>query len=149
MDAQDATQRAGRSLEHMALGRAVREARARGGLSQEELGNRGGLHRNYVGSIERGEINATFRTLLAVSAGLGVSLSVLIDLYERHLHGIGDGSVCSQPEPDGAVLLSEMLDMIALRAPKLSAEDPALPILHGLLVNLRTTLGKAGTDERR
>src|SRR5215218_234452 len=36
-----------------ALGAAVRELRARRGFSQEELGFRGGLHRNYVGGIER------------------------------------------------------------------------------------------------
>lgn len=39
---------------HVALGGAVRESRARRGLSQEELGFRAGLHRNYVGAIERG-----------------------------------------------------------------------------------------------
>jgi ribosome-binding protein aMBF1 (putative translation factor) len=48
------------SREHTALGRAVRELRARRGVSQEELGFRGNLHRNYVGAIERGEINPTF-----------------------------------------------------------------------------------------
>ena len=44
---------------HDALGRAVRETRARRGLSQESLGYVAGLHRNYVGAIERGEINPT------------------------------------------------------------------------------------------
>ncbi|HUT29084.1 MAG TPA: helix-turn-helix transcriptional regulator [Sedimentisphaerales bacterium] len=34
--------------------RAIREAR---GLSQEELGDLAGLHRGYVGQIERGEKN--------------------------------------------------------------------------------------------
>jgi transcriptional regulator with XRE-family HTH domain len=46
-----------RGRKYRALGRAVREARARRGLSQEELGFMAGLHRNYVGAIERGEIN--------------------------------------------------------------------------------------------
>ncbi|HEX7290351.1 MAG TPA: helix-turn-helix transcriptional regulator [Conexibacter sp.] len=40
------------------LGRAVRELRARFGLSQEGLAFQCRLHRNYVGAIERGEINA-------------------------------------------------------------------------------------------
>jgi hypothetical protein len=50
-----------RTPEHHALGRALLELRARRGLSQEQLGFDAGLHRNYVGAIERGEINPTFR----------------------------------------------------------------------------------------
>ena len=59
-----------KGLEHRALGRAVRETRARRGLSQEALGEAAGLHRNYVGAVERGEVNPTFKTLLAVAGGL-------------------------------------------------------------------------------
>ncbi len=73
------------SRDHDALGAAVREARARRGLSQEELGSRGGLHRNYIGAIERGEINPTFRTLLCVATGLMLPLSLLVAVYERNI----------------------------------------------------------------
>jgi len=71
--------------EQRALGRAVRELRARRGLSQEALGFQAGLHRNYVGAVERGEINPTLRTLLAVVAGLAVPLGELVAVYERQL----------------------------------------------------------------
>jgi transcriptional regulator with XRE-family HTH domain len=71
------------SVEHITLGRAVREIRARRDLSQEQFGFRGGLHRNYVGAIERGEINPTFRRMLSLAIGLSVPLSELIALYER------------------------------------------------------------------
>lgn len=71
------------SVEHLVLGRTVREVRARFDLSQERLGFASGLHRNYVGAIERGEINPTFRVLLRLSSGLTVSLSELFALYER------------------------------------------------------------------
>lgn len=67
-----------------ALGAAVREVRARRGLSQKQLGFQGGLHRNYVGGIERGELNITFRVLLKIVRGLNVPLSELIKLYERN-----------------------------------------------------------------
>jgi transcriptional regulator with XRE-family HTH domain len=77
------TPQSARSADHRALGRAVLEARARRGISQEELGFRSRLHRNYVGAIERGEINPTFRTLLSLTAGLALPLSELILLYER------------------------------------------------------------------
>lgn len=72
-----------RSPSH-ALGAAVRELRYRGYISQEDLGFRAGLHRNYVGAIERGEINPTFRTLLRLVDGLGVPLSEVIACYEAH-----------------------------------------------------------------
>jgi transcriptional regulator with XRE-family HTH domain len=70
-------------VEREALGAAVRELRGRRRLSQEKLGERGGLHRNYVGAIERGEINPTYRVLLKVSDGLAVPLSKIIALTER------------------------------------------------------------------
>jgi transcriptional regulator with XRE-family HTH domain len=70
---------------HVALGRAVRELRARRGLSQEELGFCSRLHRNYVGAIERGEINPTFRILIALSRGLAMPLSELLVVFERQL----------------------------------------------------------------
>jgi transcriptional regulator with XRE-family HTH domain len=73
------------SANHDALGRAVLEARARRGLSQEELGFRAKLHRNYIGAVERGEINPTFRTLLALTRGLDLPFSELVQLYERNI----------------------------------------------------------------
>jgi transcriptional regulator with XRE-family HTH domain len=72
-----------RSVAHEVFGRAVREVRARRDLSQERLGFSGGLHRNYVGAIERGEINPTFAVLLKLAEGLTVPLSELFALYER------------------------------------------------------------------
>jgi transcriptional regulator with XRE-family HTH domain len=71
--------------EQRALGRAVRETRARRCLSQEQLGFASGLHRVYVGAIERGEINPTLRTLLAFTVGLDVPLGELVEVYERQL----------------------------------------------------------------
>lgn len=80
------TPQSAKSADHDALGRAVRETRARRGFSQEELGFRATLHRNYVGAVERGEINPTFATLLHLTGGLDVSLSELVRLYERRLN---------------------------------------------------------------
>lgn len=71
-----------RSPELRALGRAARYLRARRELPQDRLGRRAGLHRNYVGAIERGEINPTFRVMLKLARGLDVPLSKLIGDYE-------------------------------------------------------------------
>jgi transcriptional regulator with XRE-family HTH domain len=61
----------------------VRVIRATRGLSQEELGALADLHRNYIGAIERGEINPTFRVLLKLERGLATPLSELIAKYEE------------------------------------------------------------------
>jgi len=71
------------SAEHLALGAIVRQLRRRHVISQEELGFRAGLHRNYVGAIERGEINPTFRTLMTLATGLDVRLSTIVRLCEQ------------------------------------------------------------------
>jgi transcriptional regulator with XRE-family HTH domain len=79
----DASRSHAKSPDHTALGRAVRIMRATRGLSQEELGHRANLHRNYIGAIERGEINPTFRVLLNLEHGLAMPLSELIAKYEE------------------------------------------------------------------
>jgi ribosome-binding protein aMBF1 (putative translation factor) len=72
-----------KSPEHRALGLAVRGLRGKQGISQEELGFRADLHRNYVGAVERGEINPTFQVLLKLERGLGVSLVELMEAHGR------------------------------------------------------------------
>lgn len=74
------------SEQHTVLGHVVRYTRARRSLSQEELGYRAGLHRNYIGAIERGEINPTFRVLLKLATGLSIPLSELIATAEQERH---------------------------------------------------------------
>jgi len=47
-------------------------------LSQEELAEICGLHRTYVGSVERAERNVTLSTLEVFAAALGVSVPRLL-----------------------------------------------------------------------
>lgn len=47
-------------------------------LSQEELAERCGLHRTYIGSVERGERNVTLSTLETLALALDVSIIELI-----------------------------------------------------------------------
>jgi transcriptional regulator with XRE-family HTH domain len=48
------------------------------GLSQEALAERAGLHRNYVGCIERNEKNVSLDSLERISKALGVPPEELI-----------------------------------------------------------------------
>lgn len=47
-------------------------------ISQEQLAEMCGLHRTYVGSVERGERNVTLSTLEAFAVVLGVSVADLL-----------------------------------------------------------------------
>jgi len=56
----------------------VRTYRHAQGVSQEELADICGLHRTYVGSVERGERNVTLSTLEVLASALGVSVPRLL-----------------------------------------------------------------------
>jgi transcriptional regulator with XRE-family HTH domain len=59
------------------FGKRLKELRLARGLSQEELAFRVGVHRTYLGGIERGERNPSLKNLAAIARGLGISLSEL------------------------------------------------------------------------
>ena len=60
------------------LGGNVRKRRQKLGLSQEELADRAGLHRTYLGGIERGERNVGFLNLVRLARALKVEPSELL-----------------------------------------------------------------------
>jgi transcriptional regulator with XRE-family HTH domain len=61
-----------------AFGRNVRDLRLKAGFSQEVLGERAGLHRTYIGSVERGERNLALDAIWQLADALGVDPSALI-----------------------------------------------------------------------
>lgn len=60
-----------------AFGLAVRARREALGISQEDLADRAGLHRTYLGSVERGERNLAIKNIYAISRALGTTPSKL------------------------------------------------------------------------
>ena len=62
------------------FGRKVHDQRALLGLSQEELAARAGLHRTYVGMIERAEKNLTLRNIEKLAIALEIPLEKLLTL---------------------------------------------------------------------
>jgi len=56
------------------IGENLRKAREDRGWSQEELAFQAGVHRTYVGGVERAEYNVTVLTLLRFTKALGISL---------------------------------------------------------------------------
>lgn len=69
------------------LARNLRALRLSRGWSQEEMAERCGLHRTYVGAIERGERNVTLETLNALALALGASPAELIADFHRERRG--------------------------------------------------------------
>jgi transcriptional regulator with XRE-family HTH domain len=61
-----------------ALGTLVRERRLQIGLSQEDLGFECGLHRTYIGSIERGETNLSLENMAVLAISLRCEIIDLI-----------------------------------------------------------------------
>jgi transcriptional regulator with XRE-family HTH domain len=73
------------------LGLALRRRRVELGLSQEQFAEKVGLHRTYVGSVERGERNLSFANLVRVAKALGLRASELLALTEELLDGTKPG----------------------------------------------------------
>jgi transcriptional regulator with XRE-family HTH domain len=67
------------------LGKALRAARLERGLTQERLGLETGIHRNYVGGIERGERSPTVKRIVVLANELRVSPAELFGTAERSL----------------------------------------------------------------
>ncbi len=60
-----------------ALGRRIRELRTERGYSQEGFADKCGVHRTFMGTVERGESNLSFQNIARVAMTLGVPLSTL------------------------------------------------------------------------
>jgi transcriptional regulator with XRE-family HTH domain len=60
------------------FGNKVRERRTELGLSQEELAARAGVHRTYVGMIERAEKNITLQNIEKIAKALEIPLDKLM-----------------------------------------------------------------------
>ena len=61
----------------ISFGKKVREFRNIQQLSQESLAEKSGLHRNYIGMVERGERNPSLINIDKLAKALNVSLSEL------------------------------------------------------------------------
>ncbi len=75
----------GRESLSATFGTVVRHHRIAEGLSQEALAHRAGVHRTYVGLIERGLRKPTIEVGDALARALGTSLSELVREAERRV----------------------------------------------------------------
>ena len=73
-----------------ALGASVRARRRELGLSQDSLAAKTGLHRTYIGGIERGERNVSLLNICVLAAALSTSVSDLVADVPTHIPKRGE-----------------------------------------------------------
>ncbi len=73
------------------FGALVRRLRSEQGYSQERFAFRVGVHRTYMGDIERGEKNITLVTADKIARALGLTLAGLLLEMERDRQQTGGG----------------------------------------------------------
>ena len=61
------------------FGNKVRRERERRGYSQESFAEIVGVHRTYIGMIERAERNITLKSIDKIAKALNISISKLLD----------------------------------------------------------------------
>lgn len=65
------------------VGKRIRALRETKGFSQEGLAEKSGLHRTYIGGVERGLRNPSLKSLVRMAKALGVGVGQLFD-GEKH-----------------------------------------------------------------
>lgn len=68
------------------FGEVLRNRREAAGLSQEALAAASGLHRNYVGLLERGRRVPSILVVEKLASALGTTMSSLLRSVERVVH---------------------------------------------------------------
>lgn len=61
------------------LGLIIRELRTKQNISQEKLAELVGVHRTYIGMIERGEKNITINTIEKIAKGLNIKVWKILE----------------------------------------------------------------------
>ncbi|NLW04301.1 MAG: helix-turn-helix transcriptional regulator [Pseudomonadaceae bacterium] len=59
------------------FGSRVREKRKESGLSQEELADLAGVHRTYIGMVERGEKNVSLLNIHKIASAMNIDIKEL------------------------------------------------------------------------
>ncbi|MFH1007116.1 MAG: helix-turn-helix transcriptional regulator [Candidatus Latescibacterota bacterium] len=106
------------------IGRKIRELRKAKGLTQERLAEMADLHPTYVGSIERGEVNASINTLQRIADALQVKVENLFPF-----------DLSKEPTSEAELLTSRILSLIRSEPPAI--QKALLNILKPLIVELR------------
>jgi transcriptional regulator with XRE-family HTH domain len=131
------------------LGKRVRELRVAKEWSQEEFAHVSGLHRTYIGQIERGEKNISFENLVKISSVLSVTASELLLAIDSDAEAAGARRV---PPPRDHKSKSvhqahEIQKLLTKLRHQRSALDRTLSVLEELMA--ASSQRSARSDKRR
>ena len=80
------------------LGLRIRDLRRAQGLSQEDLADKCGVHRTFMGTVERGESNLSFSNIFKVASTLGISLSALFEGVDQSVASVGRSNAANEDD---------------------------------------------------
>ena len=60
------------------VGEKIRHYRKQAGLTQEQLAEKADLHHNFIGEVERGNMETSLTSMLKISKALGVRVRDLV-----------------------------------------------------------------------
>lgn len=61
------------------FGNRVKELRTKSKLTQSQFAQKTGLHKNYIGMVERGERNPSLINIQVIAKGLEITISDLLN----------------------------------------------------------------------
>ncbi len=114
----------------MEIGKNIKKIRNIRGLTQGELAKKAHISRSYIGDIEGGRYNPSFRTLIALAAALKVDIASFIDgspLIERHPDDLAQDRIREKAYADAIDSLSKRKEIcILIEAANLSTKKDVL-----------------------
>ena len=67
-----------RPYHRRAFGDALRRYRKKAGLTQERLAERADMHHNFIGEVERGNMECSLTSMVKIAKALGVRVRDLV-----------------------------------------------------------------------
>ena len=61
-----------------AFGEAIHRYRKKAGLTQERLAERADMHHNFIGEVERGNMECSLTSMVKIASALGVRVRDLV-----------------------------------------------------------------------
>jgi transcriptional regulator with XRE-family HTH domain len=111
------------------IGKKIREYRKFNELTQEGLGEKAGLHYTYIGQVERGDKDPSFKALINIAEALGVGVDKLLINYDI--------------SSEATIQISNITDLLLKR------NEKELEMIYTLLKNLTDILEERDIEKKQ